>query len=42
MSIGSTVVMKEFLGDKATQRISDLTEICKLLKDKGVPNVPVA
>ena len=39
LSIGAKVVMKQFLGDDATRRISHLTKIYQLLKDKGVPNV---
>ena len=31
--------MKEFLTPDATQRISNLTKIYSLLKEKGVPNV---
>jgi len=33
------VVMKEFLGGDAVDRVNKLTEIYKLLKDKRVPNV---
>ncbi len=31
--------MKEFLAPNAAERVSHLTKIYKILKDKGVPNV---